>query len=329
MSEGSAPPFHSTSDVDPLGAVVVEPAPDPLLPGVGEVRRVVVAGGTGFVGRHLVPRLLSRGHEVRVLARTPPASDPSELDWRRVDITDRASLEGSLAGYETLLHLVGIPEERGDRTFRRVHVEGTRNLLAEAVRAGIRRVVYVSAAGARSEGSPFFRSKYAAEVEVRESGLESVVFRPCIIYGPGDRFTTNLAALLRRLPVFPVLGAGSLRLQPVSIEDATDALAQAVERSDVAGGVFELAGPERLEFTTIVRAVARTINVRRPILRLPRALAAPALWALTRLGLPAPPTPQQLETLREGSLLTRRENALRTVFRVEPLPFLEAVADYL
>lgn len=329
MPDGSSSPYQSDSAVPAGAGVAVEPAPDPLLAGTAESRRVLVCGGGGFVGGHLVARLLSRGHRVRVLGRHAPERRPGDVDWVEADVTRPETLEGCARGCDVLVHLVGIAEERGDETFERVHVQGTRNLLREAARAGVERLVYLSAVGARSGGSPFFRTKHEAETAVRESGLEYVIFRPSIIYGPGDRFTSNLAMLLRRLPVFPILGVGSLRLQPVAIEDVAEVLAQSVERDDTTGEAFELAGPERLKFAKIVRVVARTLGLRRPVVQLPRSLAGPAFWLVGRLGLPAPIAPQQLEMFREASVLTRADNALRTVFRVEPLPFREAVADYL
>lgn len=330
MSRSSESPYGSSGFGSSAGAVATEPVEDPLLAGPPSPRRILVAGASGFVGRHLVARLVARGHEVRALARSPkPDVRDERVEWRAGDITRPESLRGAAEGREVVFHLVGVSREQGEETFQRVHVEGTRNLLAEARRAGAERFVFVSVTGARGDGSPFFRSKYEAELEVAASGLACVIFRPSIIYGPGDQFTSALALLLRRLPVFPVLAVGSLRLQPVAVEDVADALAQAADRSDLEGKVYELAGPERLKFTRIVRTVSRALDVRRPIVQVPTFLAGPALRLVGWLGLPAPLSPQQLDMLRETSLLTRTDNVLRTEFRVEPLPFRDAVVDYL
>ena len=331
MPPSSESPYGSSGFESSAGAVATQPLEDPLLAGLRRPRRILVAGASGFVGRHLVARLLARGHDVRALARSPrPDLVPGErVEWWAGDVTRPESLRGAAGDREVVFHLVGVARERGEETFRRVHVEGTRNLLAEARRAGARRFILVSVTGARGDGSPFFRSKHQAESEVVASGLPYVIFRPSIIYGPGDQFTSALALLLRRLPVFPVLAVGSLRLQPVAVEDVADALAQAAERSDLEGEVYELAGPERLKFTKIVRTVSRTLDLRRPIVQFPKFLAGPALRLVGWLGLPAPLSPQQLDMFRETSLLTRTDNVLRTVFLVEPLPFRDAVVDYL
>lgn len=334
MPEGPPPHALGYSIDSAVGSyaesVLTEAEVDPLLAGPARPSRVLVTGARGFVGRHAVSRLLSRGHRVRGLSRSPPSPGPSDrLEWWKGDVTDPRTIRGVAEGREAVLHLVGIAQARDATTFHRVHVEGTRNVLEEAARAGVERFVYVSAAGARPGGSPFFRSKHEAEWEVMRSGRRHVIFRPSVVYGPGDHFTTALASLLRRLPVFPVLTVGSLRLQPVAVEDVADALVQAVERPDIEDGVYELVGPEQLKFSKIVRVVARALDLRRPVVQLPRILAGPALWLAGRLGLPLPLSPEQLDMLREASLLSRGDNALRTVFRVEPLPFRDAVVDYL
>lgn len=332
MLRGSASPYGSSRYSGSTEAVATEPAEDPLLAGLPRPRAVLVAGASGFLGGHLLPRLLSRGHRVRAFARSPPRDAAGGgVEWRRADVTDPESLRGLADDQEVVVHLAGVSEGRDPEVYRRVHVEGTRNLLAEAERAGAERFVFVSAAGARPEGSPYFGSKFQAEREVRDGEPAHVIFRPSIVYGPGDRFTAGLVVLLRRLPVFPLPGrVSSLRLRPVSVEDVTDALAQAVERSDLEGRSYDLAGPERLEFASIVRIVARRLGLRRPVIRLPAFLAGPVLRAAGRLGAPPPLSADQLDRLREIGLFSGADaEALRNVFRVEPLPFPDAIADYL
>ena len=305
-------------------------APDPLLAGPDRALRVLVTGATGFVGRHLIPRLLRRGHSLRAAARRSLPEDwKGGVEWLPSDVTDATTLRHAADGCDVVVHLVGIGGPDPERRYREIHVGGTGNLLAAAGRAGVGRFVYISTVGASTAGGPYFRTKHAAERLVRDSGLDFVIFRPSIIYGPGDHFTTALVELLTRLPVFPVLDLRRSRLQPVAIEDVADALVQAVERPDVTGQTFEIAGPERLEFAKIVRIVARAAGVMRPVVKLPRALSRPALSMAARLGLPQPITPDQLEMFRGASVLRKRSNPLRTVFRLEPLTFAAAVRDYL
>lgn len=307
-----------------------EPIPEPLLAGFGRPRQVLVAGATGFVGRHLVRRLLARGHRLRTLARQPPQEPwDDDVEWWPADVTVEASLRGAAEGCDAIIDLVGIAWPERDQGYARVHVEGTCNLLREARRAGVDRLVFVSTSGASRSGGPYFSTKYEAERRIRDSGIDFVIFRPSVIYGPGDHFTTAIVELLQRLPVFPVLDLSRSRLQPVAIEDVGDALAQAVERPDLSARTFEIAGPERLEFAKMVRIVARAAGIRRPVLKLPRTMSRQALWVAARLGLPQPITPDQLEMFRGASVLKKGMNPLRSVFHLEPLPFQVAIRDYL
>lgn len=161
------------------------------------------------------------------------------------------------------------------------------------------------------------------------SGLEYVILRPTVVYGPWDHFVTSILELLRRFPMFPMLGDGTFRLQPVAVEDLVDALTQSVERPDVEGGLYEVAGPDRISFNRVVRTVGEVAGVRRPILPLPDGIAAPMTRFARRAGFATPFTPEQLDVLRWGSVLSGEDNPLRSVFRVKPLPFRDALEDYL
>jgi NADH dehydrogenase len=282
------------------------------------------------MGQHLVRRLLGRGHQLRALARKPPRVGwAGDVEWWPADVMNEGSLHGVAEGCDVIVDLVGTAWPDRDQSYEGVHVDGTGNLLLEAQRAGVDRLVFVSTLGASTSGGPYFSTKYEAERRIRDSGIDFVIFRPSIVYGPGDHFTTAIVDLLRRLPVFPVLGFSRSRLQPVAIEDIADALVQAAERPDLSARTFEIAGPERLEFAKMVRIVARAIGVRRPVVKLPRTMSTQALWVAARLGLPQPITPDQLEMFRGASVLKKRMNPLRSVFNLEPLPFRVAVRDYL
>lgn len=161
------------------------------------------------------------------------------------------------------------------------------------------------------------------------SGLEYVIVRPSVVFGPEDHFVTAIIRLLRSLPAFPMLGDGTFRLQPLAVEDMVDALTQSVERPDVEGGLYELAGPDQLSFTRIVRTVGEVAGCRKPVIPLPDQLAGRAVGLARRAGMATPFTPEQLDVLRWGSVLSGAVNPLQTVFRVKPLPFRDALEDYL
>ncbi|MEN8144676.1 MAG: NAD-dependent epimerase/dehydratase family protein [Gemmatimonadota bacterium] len=303
----------------------------------GPSLRILVTGADGFLGCHLLPRLLSRGHMIRAVHRglsgAGEAAAPG-VDWRIADMLDPDSLIGLASECDCLIHLAGndpagLSESAPGGGGVHAHALGAANIAAEARRAGIQRLVLVSALGSDRGNSSVLRDKFMAEETVRASGLDYVILRPSVIYGPGDALTSRLALILRRLPVFPLLGDGRFVLQPVAVEDIIDALAQAVERRDVSRSLFELVGPDHIQFNELIEIVGRAIGIRRPVLRLPAALAAPVTWLTRTLRRPYPMSPSQLNLLRAGGTSERADNSLRTVFRVKPLPFEDVIQDYL
>ena len=294
--------------------------------------RVLVVGADGFLGRHLLPRLVGRRHLIRA-THFGGAGDRlnalGAVECREVDLTRADEVRGLAEDCDVAVHLAGLFSHSGGQTLAQVHGTGTRNLLAECARAGVDRFVYVSVLGARPGADDYFGTKFDAETAVLTSPIPSVILRPSVIYGPGDRFTSTIVRLLRALPVFPMLGGGRFKVQPLAVEDMTDALTQCVERADLNDRQFELAGPERLEFREIVRCVAGAVGLRRPLLFVPRPLAALAARCASALNVPAPFATEQLEILTSGSVLSTEENPLLRVFFVKPLPFGDAVADYL
>ena len=337
MSLGPDPNgFSSDSSASrSAGQALVETAEDPVLAGLERPVSVLVVGASGFLGRHLLERLASRGHEVRAVARRgrpDEAPDRAEVTWLAADVTEEEQVAGLARGCEVVVHLAGIRRETEGQTFRAVHVEGTRHLLAEAGRAGAERIVLVSALGATAGSDPFFRTKARAEALVRDSGLEAAILRPAVVFGPGDHFVSAVVRWLERFPVFCVPRAWDGPVQPASVEDVADALCQCVEREDVVDRTYTLAGPEPLTLAEVVRTVSRVKGLRRAVLTLPDGLARPVLGIARRLadrlGIP----PDEWEVFRRAGRVpapSRGDEAFRSVFHIEPMPFRAVLEDYL
>lgn len=312
--------------------VATQEQPSPLRlespPGI----RVLVTGGEGFLGSHLIPRLLARGHLVRATFLDddgPGRRAAPGIDWRRADLCREEDVRGLAEGCEAAVHLAGLFAPSRRQSLARVHGTGTRHLIREAERAGVRRLVYVSVLGARPGGDGYFGTKFDAETAVVSSAVPSVILRPSVIYGPSDRFTSSIVHMLRRLPAFPLPGGGRFRLQPLAVEDMVEALSQCVERDDLEGHEYEVGGPERLAFREIVEAVAAAIGLHRPFVPLPGGMALSAAGLAHRAGFPAPFTPEQLALFTSDSVLGTTPNPLLEVFLLKPLPFRDALADYL
>ncbi|HEY1252150.1 MAG TPA: complex I NDUFA9 subunit family protein [Thermoanaerobaculia bacterium] len=302
--------------------------------------KILVTGGTGFVGTYVVNRLLQDGHAVAVLARDP---DKTRNRYSRPvetavgDVLHPASLARALqgAGPDAIVHLVGIIHEEGAQTFDRVHREAVVNVLAAAHAAGVRRYLHMSAMGSSPESpSEYGRTKAAGEAAVRQSGLEWTVFRPSIIFGPGDGFVSLLAPIVRRNPVFiPVIGDGLTKFQPVSIHDVARVFAQSLEKPETIRQAYEVGGPEVFTLNQIYREIAAAVGKPgKPLVHLPlwygRLLARFFEW-LARRGLFRHP-PLTRDQLRSLS----RDNAADTsltskVFGPDWRPFRPGIREYL
>ena len=269
--------------------------------------RVLVTGGTGFVGTHVVNRLLHRGHEVAVLARDPEKTRNRynrPVETAAGDVLDPASLARAAAGREAVVHLVGIIHETR-QTFDRMHREAAQNVIAAAAAAGARRYLHMSAMGT-SEDSPseYGRTKAAGERAARESGLDWTVFRPSIIFGYGDGFVSLLAPIVRRNPGFiPVIGPGTTKFQPVSVLDVARVFADSLEKPETVRRVYEVGGPDVLTLDEVYREIAAAVGKPgKPLIHLPiwygRILARAFEW-LARRGLFTDPplTRDQLKSL--------------------------------
>jgi uncharacterized protein YbjT (DUF2867 family) len=242
--------------------------------------KVLVTGGTGFVGREVVRRLHEAGHSIRLLARSRNSPRVQEtLSRYRAgaypgDVLDAASLEGAVNGMEAVIHLVGIISEVGESTFGNVHTRGTGNIVRAAQQAGVRRFVHMSALGARfNAASRYHQTKWAAEELVRHSGLDFTIFRPSLIYGPQDQFINLFARMARLSPVVPLMGSPRARFQPVGVEDVAAAFAKSLGEPKSIGRTYDLCGPEALTLSEIVGQIMDVAQRRRLKLQVPPILA--------------------------------------------------------
>jgi uncharacterized protein YbjT (DUF2867 family)/membrane protease YdiL (CAAX protease family) len=261
--------------------------------------RVAVAGGTGFVGRHVVAALLAAGHEARVLSRggRPVAG----VEHVACDVGAGPLPAGALAGCGAVVNLVGIKREAGGQTFERAHPGATRHLLAAAREAGIRRYVQVSVVASRPDaGQPYHDTKWRAEEMVRASGLDWTILRPGVIYGRGDDLLTHLVGMIRFAPVFPVVGDGGSLLQPVAVGTVAEVVVGAVGRGEAVGRSYALVGPEPLALREVVRTVADALSLPLWIVSTPIALQRVAVRLMDALTPRPLSTPAQLQMLVDG-----------------------------
>jgi NADH dehydrogenase len=263
-------------------------------------RRIVLIGGSGFIGRHLARRLAAEGWRVRVAARHPehalaPGAGPIETVV--ADLHDEGQMRAAVGDADAVVNLVGIGRERG-QTFAAVHVEGAGRVARLAAAAGVERLLHVSALGiAEDAPSDADRSKARGERAVRSGFPGATILRPSLVYGPNDHFLARFAAMARVSPVLVVIGGGRTLFQPIFIEDAVATVVALLARADTAGRSFALAGAETFSFRTLLERMLEALGLRRAILSLPFPVAA-ALAAAGRLLPEAPITLEEIRLLR-------------------------------
>lgn len=241
------------------------------------MQKIVVTGGTGFVGRAVCERLFALNPGCRLVVPTRRLSTGRNLgvlptvDLVACDVHDAAALPGLLAGADALVHLVAILHG-DDAAFDHVHHQLPQKLAAACRAAGVRRVVHVSALGVgASAPSAYLRSKAAGEAAWQQAaqagGLALDILRPSVVFGEQDHFTNLFAQLLRVFPVVPLAGADA-RFQPVAVGDVASAVAACLQ-GRAATGVLECAGPEVLTLRQIVQQVGAMAGCPRPVVGLP------------------------------------------------------------
>ena len=277
---------------------------------------VLVTGGTGFVGPHVVHALRARDMPVRALVRNPAratrlAAWGAELAVG--DVTDPASLRAACEGVDAVVHLVAIIKGRPS-DFKRVMTQGTRNVVAAAQEAGARRFVLASALGVderTKDATPYFAAKWEMERAVQESGLEHVIFRPSFVFGRDGGVLPTFIRLARFAPVTPIIGPGTLRLQPIWIEDLAEYYAVAVTEQAATNRAFELGGPDAVTWNEFWERLKRVLGKRRPSVHVP--FGAMRFQATLTERLPgAPVTRDQLTMLALGDNVVTDPSAVET-----------------
>lgn len=267
--------------------------------------RILVLGGTGFVGTALAAQLVARGHEL-----TLPSRDREKIKEDLIllpgttvidaDIHDPAALAELMPGHAAVINLVGILHGT-PATFRHAHVELTAKVLAAAKAAGVGRYLHMSALGADVAGaSSYQRSKGEAEALVRASGLDWTLFRPSLIFGQGRCFVSLFANLLKLAPVVPLAGA-TARMQPVWVEDVAHAFVAALEDDVLIGQSLNLVGPDIYTLQALVSRIGTAAGHPRPVFGIPNwlgKLQASAMQLLPR----SPLSRDNIDTLKTDNI---------------------------
>ncbi len=291
--------------------------------------KILLCGGTGFVGGHLRKALLERGHSVRLLVHRKKEDFEPEVEQAEGDVTRPETLAVAVAGCDATINLVGIIREFPAKgiTFEKLHVEAMKNVVEAAKGAGIRRHLQMSALGTRPDATSLYHlTKYRGEEHVRASGLEWTIFRPSIIFGHHDDFVNKLAGYIRTYPAVPVIGDGRYRLQPISADDVARCFAMALEMPETVGQTYELCGPDRLTYNELLDTIGHVLGKSR-VVKIPNPLGVMKVVVPLLQGFSFfPITMDQVAMLVEENICDGRW--LET-FRFPPERFEAGLAKYL
>src|SRR3990172_11801476 len=330
--------------------------------------RILVTGGNGFIGSHVVERLMAQGHELRLFLRTTSKTEfldglsgpstglrtgPStelRTSFERVngDLRDEASLARGVAGMDAVVHLGGVTAARTEAEYLAVNGGGTASLAQAALTAGVRRFVYVSslAAGGPSpdgrplapgDGAPisaYGRSKAAGERAVlsHQDGMSVAVIRPPAVYGPRDRAFLPLYRIAK-LGVFPLLGDGRNRASLVHVSDAAAAIAGVVAAEGPSGGVYTICDGEPYTWRQIVDAYAAATGRRPRLIPTPPFLYVAAGWlggpGSKLIRRPLPLSPDQIDQMRQRYWVCDNEAIERDLGWRPTLSIAEGMAQTL
>jgi NADH dehydrogenase len=292
---------------------------------------VLVAGGTGFIGRHLVRELIGAGHYVLLIQR--PASRtiaPTGDRVRPVKIDPAFDIAPQEFSVDAIINLVGIIREFPSKgiTFHEAHVEVTKNLVDFARQAGAARFLQMSALGVSPDArGGYMQSKRDAERQVMESGLEWVIFRPSVVFGLDDHIVTLFSKLLGKLPVIGVVGDGQYKLQPVHVSNVCAGFVRALNDDRAIGKIFEFGGPEIMTFNKMLDLIGEALGKR----KVRKMHISPAIMKVAASLLKSfenfPITPEQIDMLLRGNYTD--DNSYYEFLGRPPIGFESGIAEFL
>jgi uncharacterized protein YbjT (DUF2867 family) len=296
---------------------------------------IVVTGASGYVGSHIVRRLVETGRPVRAFVRSRQSAQKEgrlkglDVDWAEGNVTRPETLSPAIEGASAIIHTVAIAIEKGGRTYEEINYQGTVNVVEATRAAGVQRLINISQLGADSSlPYRFLASKGKAQEYVAASDLDWTAFRPSVIWGPEDEFANTFARLVPFSPIiFPIVGGEEAKFQPISVEDLVTCIAKALDEPGTIRKEYEVAGPEVLTLEEIERRTLKAVGAQRRMVHFPMPILRFVVTLMEAL-LPAPPVTRSLLELLAVSNVTRT-NAIQQ-FVPDPRPFTaENAAPYM
>lgn len=301
-------------------------------------QRLMIIGGTGYVGKNLVKKLTRDGHQILLPVRNSkvPKKIENNLLVKTMEVPDLSAkslgqLMSLLGSQDVVINLVGVLHSSTGtpygKEFKEAHVDITSEIVKAMEAVGLKRYLHMSALGANSKGpSMYLRSKGDAEAMVRSSTLDWTIFRPSVIFGQNDNFINMFAKLQKYLPFMPLANAKAL-FQPVAIGDVSSAFMKAIDLSETIRQSYDLGGPKVYTLEEIVKFAAKKAGFSRCVIGLPNWAAYFQAYMLEKMPGPTLMSRDNLMSMKVPNvLLVNEPNCLESVFKLTPTP-LESLIE--
>jgi uncharacterized protein YbjT (DUF2867 family) len=296
---------------------------------------ILITGADGYIGRHLVARLVAEGERPRCLVRNKERA-ASVLPVDKVelvlgDTTKPETLPAAVQGIETIVHAAFITADRklsSRSQYNETNVTGTANLVKAAREAGVKRIIEISGLGTRPDkpGS-YMQGRYLAEKLVKESGLQWTIIQPSVLFGKGAPFFKGLTDLIHSTPVVPLIGGGTIRFQPIYVEDVVTVIMKVLaDPQGTADKTYTIGGPEYYSFTQIINELLHAMHKTRIEVPTPTPLVGIGAVAMEAV-LPKPPLTRAAMGLFTFDNITERD-AVQRNFGFTPMSFTDYLAEY-
>ena len=295
---------------------------------------ILITGATGYIGRHLVARLVEQGERPRCLVRdTKRAASilpADKVELVQGDTTQSASLEAAVQGVDTIVHTAFITADHKESAGNRygvTNVQGTANLIRVAKQAGVKRIVEISGLGTRPDrpGS-YMQGRYLAEKMLKESGLDWTIIQPSVLFGKNAPFIKGLTDLIRTSPVVPLIGGGKTMFQPIYVEDVVTVIVKVLEDPErTSGKTYTIGGPAYYSFTQVIDALLRAMHKTRIKAYAPTPLVGLGAAVLETV-LPKPPLTSAAMTLFSFNNITDL-NSVQRDFGFTPMSFTKYLGE--
>jgi uncharacterized protein YbjT (DUF2867 family) len=300
-----------------------------------EVAMILITGANGYIGQHLVRRLVAQGVTprclVRNIGRARQVLPADQVELVQGDTTQAATLAPAVRGVDTIVHAAFITADRKatkENYYNETNVDGTQNLIAAAKAAGVKRIVEISGLGTRPDvpGS-YMQGRYLAEKMLVDSGLDWTIIRPSVLFGKDAPFVKGLTELIATSPVVPLIGGGKIEFQPIYVEDVVTVIIKVLDEPErTRNHIYTIGGPEHYSFSQILDVLQHAMHTHRPKVYAPTLLVGIGA-AVMEAVLPKPPLTKAAMTLFTFDNTTDLKS-VEHEFGFEPQSFAQYIGEH-